>query len=504
MALFKQLALTVPILVLFLVVGCSQKSEEIPKKEVIKKNILEVFKDKLEQQNKQKSLDNTPEIMLPPAYIEPNLLSNSARISFSSNNVALSKLLLIITKEAGLNLAIDKSVDIDKLITVNMVNISIKDAIDMVMDISDIYFELKGNILYVKKFRTKTFSVPFINMKLTSASSSLGGDILGKGRTNTSGSSGLSGSSRYEYSADVANSDFYQQLINLLDKVKSKEGSYSLNKFSGILTVTDLNSKVKQIENLIKQMAKFINKQVLVDAKIMEVILDDKHQLGINWNVVGELSDGILTFNQAMPVTGSISSLTYTKENFQGIISAMQSSGEIEVVSNPRIKVLNGQIGMLASGSMEPYWEKEISYSEIINAENEKEYIPQVVYNKIDVLDGISLGVTPIIKEDGTVLLNIIPIITNIEGEKIFYDDSKQVASAPIINVKEVGTTVTVKDNEMIVIGGLISSKDITNEYQIPILGDIPVLGLLFQSHDIRHQKRELVIILKINIQKND
>ena len=384
MALFKQLAFTVPILLSLLVLGCSQKSEEIVKKEVIKKNILEVFKDKLEQQNKQKSLVNTPAIMFPPAYIEPNLINTSARISFSSNNVALSKLLLIITKEAGLNLAIDESVDIDKLITVNMVNISIKDAIDMVMDISDTYFELKENIIYVKKFRTKTFSVPFINMKLTTATSSLGGDILGKAGVN-----GLSGSSKYTYALDTQSSDFYQQLINTIEKIKSKDGTYSLNKFSGTLRVTDINSKVKRIEKLVQRMNKFVNKQVLIDAKIMEVILDEKHQLGINWSIVGNVSDGVLTFNQSIPVTSSISSIAYSKENFEGIISAMESSGDIEVVSNPRIKVINGQIGMLASGSMEPFWEKEVSYSEIINAENQKEYIPQVVYTRVDVLNGI-------------------------------------------------------------------------------------------------------------------
>lgn len=505
MDLLKRTELVAILLTSFLLVSCSQKSDVSPKEQEVKKNVVEAFKDELKEHSKINLLKSIPPIVLPSAYVEPNLLDDGSTISFSSNGVAISKLLLIISKESGLNLAIDKDVDVSKQVTVNMMNVSVKEALDIVMDVSDNYFELKGNILYVKKFRTQTFLVPFINMKLKSASSVLGGDILGnRGAARGSGSSGLSGSSKYEYSSDPKISDFYEQFISTLNKIKSKNGVYSLNKFSGILTVTDFNSKIKKMEKLIAHMNNFINKQVLVDTRIVEVILDDKHQLGINWQNISKIGEGVLTFSQAIPVTSTISTLAYSEENFDGVISAMKSSGDIEVVSNPRIKVLNGQVGMLASGNMEPFWEKEVTYTEVINTANEKEYIPSIIYNRVDVLNGISLGVTPIIKENGTVILNIIPIITNIEGEKVFSDDGKEVATAPIINVKEVGTTVVVKDNEMIVIGGLISSKDVKYEYKVPLLGDIPYLGKLFQGFNTQNEKRELVIILKINIQKTN
>ena len=512
MALYNKIILL--FIVSVLLIGCSNKENSSKRKSLAKKNIVEDFKQIINDQNKQKIKNNIPALILPSVYEEPNLVNNDAVVNFTANNVPLSKFLYIISKEAGLNLIIDEAIDVEKKITINMVQVSIKDALRVAMDISDTYFKIEGNMLYVKKYMTRTFKIPFINMKIKSATSSLGGDILGQG------GAGLDGSFKLSYEADTASNDFYGEFVKSLDNIKSKEGKYSLNKFSGTLIVTDLKSKVEQIANVIAKINKFVSKQVLIDAKIMEVTLNNEHQLGVNWENLWNPSGGRLSMKQGLnstPAAGGITSLmapisngatattiAYTKNNFQGIISAMETSGDIEVVSNPRLKVLNGQTGIISSGSTEPYWEKKVSYTEVINAAGNKEYVPTTEYNRLDVLNGISLGVTPIIKDNGTVLLNIIPIITSIESEKTFSDGGQEVARAPIINVKEVGTTVMVKDNDLLIIGGLISSTKRSSEYKTPLLADVPILGAFFRRSEDFEQKRELVIILKINIEKNN
>ncbi len=507
MALFNKITISFIVFILLLVTGCVQQNEIQKQKLNPKKNIIEDFKEKIKIQNKQKIIQNIPTIILPPVYTEPTVINNDAVINFSANNVPLSKLLFIISKESGLNLIIDDAIDKEKLVTVNMVQTSIKDALNVAMDISDTYFKIEGNMLYVKKFMTKTFEIPFINMKMTAASSSLGGDILGQG------TAGLAGSFKLSYSSDTANNDFYKQFIESLNKTKSKDGTYSLNKFTGTLVVTDLKSKIEQISKMIDSINKFISKQVLIDAKIMEVTLNSQHQLGVNWENVWSPNNGTLSITQNLatsllsPISGgTATTLQYTKNNFRGIISAMETSGDIEVISNPRLKVLNGQTGMLSSGSTTPYWETKISYNEIKNAAGDVTGHDAITtYDRMDILDGISLGVTPIIRDDGTVILNIIPIITNVEGEPLtFENDGKIVASAPIINVKELGTTVVVKDNDLLVIGGLISSTKRNSDYKTPGLSEIPLLGILFKRTEDYMQKKELVIILKINIEKTN
>lgn len=510
MVRINKINLALIILLTFFLSACTTKQE--PKKKIV----IEEFKEKVEEKKRKRILASTPSLVLPEVYQEPCIDNCEDVINFSANDVPLSKLLFIISKEAGLNLIIDDSIDTNKTVTVNLVDTPIKNAFKVISDISDVHFNVVGNMLYVKKFQTKIFKVPFINMKIKTASSELGGDILGQSDT-----SGLSGLFKIEYEADSESNDFYGQFVQSLEKTLSPDGKYSLNKFSGTLQVTDLKSKVDEIEVMIDNINKFISKQVLIDAKIMEVVLNEQNQLGVNWENLWSVNGGRFSVNQGLsgntnpaggitnlmvPISNgaTATSIAYSRNNFQGIISAMQTSGNIETVSNPRIKVLNGQTGILSSGSMEPYWEKKVTYSEIINDQNEKEYKPEVTYDRKDVLNGISLGVTAIIKDDGTVLLNIIPIITSIEGEKVFVDGENEVARAPIINVKEVGTTVVVRDNDMLVIGGLITSTKKDEVYKVPVLADIPAVGTLFQRHETIDQKRELVIILKINVEKTD
>ena len=385
----------------------------------------------------------------------------------------------------------------------------LKDAIDLSMSISNTYFELTGNVLHVKKLMTKTFEIPFINMK-PMTKSSLGGDILGGEDADT----GLTGEFTLETESDEDNANYYEQIEKSFENILSEDGKFSINKYTGTLVVTDFYKNVQVAKTVIQNLKDFIGKQVLIDAKIMEVILNNEHQLGINWQKAWTPGDGSLSISQmggqtssvagvlASPLTGAVATtMAYSKNSFSSIIQAMETAGSIEVVSNPRIKVLNGQTGIISSGNKVPYWDKEVEADTVDAAGVITK--GETTYNRTDVLNGITLGVSPIIKKNGEVLLNIVPIVTNIEGETSFMDDGKVVATAPIINVKEVGTTILTKHNDMVIIGGLISSVKKDFEYKTPLLGDIPALGAFFKRTEKVTEKRELVIMLKIEVGEN-
>ena len=498
--------------------GCGIKPEPKPRKE---KNIIQKFEEDMKVKKKRKVMSSIPPLILPPVYKEPDVLDNKKTVTFSAVDAPLSKVLFIIGEAAGMNIVVSEDVDIDKTVTLNMKKASIKDAIDVTMDVSDTYFDVKGNIIYVKKFQTKTFELPFINMTPTQ-SAALGGDILGG---EGAGDTGITGEFTLDYESDEENNDFYQQIEDSLDEIISEEGKYSINKFTGTLIVTDLRSNIKQVDSLFKSIREFVSKQVSIEAKIMEVVLNDDHQLGVNWQKTWEgINSGTLFARQSLnglsspfngidmvsssPISGAGSavSLAYTRNNFEAILQAMESSGDIEIVSNPKIKVLNGQPGLLSSGNMIPYWDKEVTYTTATDPNDATKTIttPTTTYEKTDVLNGISLGVTPIIRKNGIVHLNIVPVITNIEGEKTYTDGEQDVASAPIINVKEMGTVISARDNSMVVIGGLISSEKRDTKYKTPGLADIPGVGdALFKRREQSIVRRELVIILKINIEEN-
>lgn len=488
--------------------GCSTKVEQAPKKS-LKKNVIEAFKEDKNQRDKNIIKNSIPALVLPSVYSTPDVISAKNLITFSATDASLSKLLYVITKQGGLNLIVDEDVSIDKTVTANMVKVPLKDAIELAMSISNTYFELKGNVLHVKKLATKTFEIPFINMT-QSTTSELGGDILGAGDADT----GLAGEFTLSSETNEDNTDYYTQMEESLENILSEDGKFSLNRFTGTLVVTDFNKNVKLVEKVVNNLKDFLGKQVLIEAKIMEVILDNEHQLGVNWQNAWTPDGGSLSLGQtvnggtlgtaiASPLAGGVATtMSYSKNGFMSMIQAMESAGTIEVVSNPRVKVLNGQTGVITSGSKIPYWDKEIA-PDTLDKDGVVTAKGATTYNRTDVLNGITLGVSPIIKKNGQVILNIVPIVTNIEGETTFSDDGAIVAMAPIINVKEAGTTILTKDNDMVVIGGLISSIKKDFEYKTPGLGDILGLGVLFKRTEKIVEKRELVIMLKIDVEEN-
>jgi MSHA biogenesis protein MshL len=184
--------------------------------------------------------------------------------------------------------------------------------------------------------------------------------------------------------------------------------------------------------------------------------------------------------------------------SFSAVVSAVAQYGKVDTLANPKITVMNGQSAMITAGQIRPYWNRTVSESPSteLGGAVTKEY----TFEKYSVLDGVMIGVTAFIHDDGTVMLNVLPIITQIGSTDatITNPDTGMVqASAPIVDIKESGTIVQVEDGAMLVIGGLITNNRSVTNTRIPILGDIPLLGYLFSSEKVEYRKRELVIFIK-------
>jgi len=488
MHLFKILTL----LLIFLLLGCSTKE-------------VSVNQPKIKPFEEKKQLPPPPPIVFENPYKEISPFEDKF-ITLSAKDAPLSYFLHSIAKAAEMNLVIGKDVDINQKITLNLQNAPLKEALDIIMEITGYFYQTKGNILFVKKYMSKIFKIPYIHTT-SSYNSSLGGDVLGANNTNTgeSNTNNVKGDFSLEYENPKEVNDFYTQLENNLKFLISKKGSFTLNKFTGVLIVTDTRENIKKIEKFLNKITKAASKGVLIEAKILEVILNKDHQLGINWSKVFEsVSNGRLTITQTLGLSNAVAgSLEYTKQNFNLLIQAIESSGKVQTLSNPRIRVLNGQSAIILSGDIYPFWEKSVNYT-TINTGNNTTVVPEVSYTRRDVLQGISLGVTPIIKDDETIILNIVPVSTSIEDVVTFSQDNQIVAMAPKLNIKEAGTVIKAKNNDLIVIGGLINDKKTKSIVKVPILGDIPIIKNLFRRTVISKSKRELVILLKIRIMGNE
>ncbi|NPA58427.1 MAG: hypothetical protein GXN94_03930 [Aquificae bacterium] len=503
--------------------ACSTKKEAVDKaeREAVKPTaVVEGEKDFVPKYKVYKQKEKPPP---PPLVVKPTLKEISPIegkfFTFSADNAPLKTVLYALAKDSGLNLAISPDVPVDIPITANFNNTPVKTALEIITDIAGVYYKIKGNVIHITLTETKTFHIPYVPVA-SSYSADLGGDVLGSTGTGT-GSGGygssyggisttpaaanLKGDFSLQYENPEGDNDFYYQLEQALTRILGTGGrrnqspnSFTLNRFAGVLIVTATKDKMEQVETLIKRLKKEAKKQVLIEARIVEVALSDEFRYGIDWDLLMRdfLGTGAsVRMVQNLALGTAYGSVYITGADFQSVINALARTGEMETLSSPRIRVLNGQTALISSGMVIPFWEKRVTTVTGTTATQ------QVYYIRTNVLDGILLGVTPYI-EDGEILMNIVPVSTKIEDIRQLVEENRVVAEAPVLNVKEAGTMVKVKDGDLIIIGGLIGKDKRKVVSKIPALGDLPGIGALFRKEEYINQKRELIIFLRPTIIK--
>lgn len=438
--------------------------------------------------------------VLPPIYEDVSVFDEQ-KISFLAEEAKFSQIMYQLSIQSGLNLIVDKDVDVNIPISISVEDAPLREVLDIVMNISGCYYRLSGNILHVKQFEQKNFNIPYVHTT-SSFKSELGGDTLSSASGESGSSQGLKGDFKSSFDNPQEINNFYEQLEKNIASLMSADGKYTLNKFSGTLNVYDRKKNIDAIEEVVDRIKKHSSRQVLIEAKILEVILNDSHALGVNWDVVSNsvLQTGDqLNIGQTLGLGGGVAgTMSYSTKSFSAVIDALDTSGDVNTLSNPSISVLSGQSAMISSGKLVPFWEKEVQTTQGTGGSASTS---EVTYTRRDILDGITMGVTPTIMENGKIMLNIVPVTSSIEDVIDFRDENGvSVATAPILNIKEAGTTIYAQDNNLVLIGGLINNSVSKQQEKVPFLSGIPYLGALFTKTVNTDEKRELVILIRLKI----
>lgn len=297
----------------------------------------------------------------------------------------------------------------------------------------------------------------------------------------------------------------------------SREGEfYVIDKSVGMITVTAKPANLKNVDEYISRLKKELFRQVAIEAKIIEVTLNSSSSVGIDWSAIlnGLNVNSTISFGnngQVYPHTPAdprqfastfvsrvvIDPLT----NFSALLHALESQGDAHVLANPKLTVLNGQPAIISIGTNVAYV-KKVSKQSTQGAGITTDTFTAEPDN---VVQGIALGIMASIMEDKKVNLHLTPITTDIQN--LLPDGSIPLTTIggvanniqlglPQVRVREVSTMVQVENGEMLIIGGLIDSKDSNNGNFAPGIGNIPGLKYLFGSEQKNSQKRELVILL--------
>ena len=192
-----------------------------------------------------------------------------------------------------------------------------------------------------------------------------------------------------------------------------------------------------------------------------------------------------------------------TKGNFQGLLTALQTQGDIKTLSNPKINVMNGHASILTVGTNTSFISQVTTTTTATAAGNSISFTPQTT----SVLSGMIIGIVPFISEGGDISLNITPITSDLVSlqDKSFGSAGNQVIiTIPTVALREMTTTVKMRDGQMVIIGGLISKKESSTDEKVPIIGDIPYLGKLFTRTVTSSTRSELVLLLRPHIVDNE
>jgi len=426
--------------------------------------------------------------------------------------------------------------DVNGLISLNLKQVDLDTIFELVSDLYGFHIDRIGNIykVFPAGIRTETFSINYLlmqrdgstqtsiisggvaenagsnnnnrnNRSNNGASNNFGGNSQvsnNQGGNNTGRSNGSNGTSITTRTETNFWADLETSLKEMLGNEKGR--SVLVSPQAGLVTVRALPSELKTIGNFLRISEESLQRQVIIEARILEVILDDEYQQGINWTqVLSSAGSTDLNFstsagnfaNDVSASLGGLTSLSFLNKDFSGVLNLLDTQGKVQVLSSPRVTAINNQKAVIKVGNDE-YFVTDVSTSNTITSSSTS-ITPDIGLTPF--FSGIALDVTPQIDANGSILLHIHPsVIETQEQEKVItLNEEQYILPLAQSTIRESDTIIRAMSGEIVVIGGLMQSIITTENSQTPLLGDISILGNLFKSKREKETKKELIILLK-------
>lgn len=422
-------------------------------------------------------------------------------VSMSLVDEELRIALFSLAKNVQMNLLIDPDIAMDsKRITVNFENAPASLILDKILKASGLSYTMEQNIIHVSGFQERFFKLNFLDASAT-ASYSVGGDVLGgdSGDLNVGGLSGrfaIDGKGSKE-------SNPYTLLEAMLAKIITPAGRFTLNSKTGTLYVRDTHNSIQAIARIISHLKEMMDRQILIEAQIVEVTLRDGFKFGIDWNHLRsaladstKLVDSLSWSLEAGLVLNRAAGIPTNQ--FNSVMDALSSYGNARVVSNPTIRVKHSQPALISVGTSFTY----IKSATVTRSTGVIDGSESTEIETSSVFDGLILGVIPFIEDNYRLTLQVNPIKSDVEEQSLaavqFGTDLS--VALPQVDVKELSTVIGLQTGDTIILGGLIDRVKSDVSRGIPLLQSIPFLGQLVRDDYRVSDNKELVIILKVNI----
>jgi MSHA biogenesis protein MshL len=468
------------------------------------------------------------------------------RFDLSVNNAPASQVFMQLA--AGTNYNILLPPDLTGTISVNLKNTTVPEALDTLRELFGYDFRISGNRVFVSSnaVQTRLYRINYLpgrrqgvsELTIASSSNQSGGSSSGSSGSSGSGSgssgSGASSAGPTSSVKTTTDTDFWKDVNDsLLAMVGTKDGrGVTINAGAGVIVVRATSLELKHVAEYLRAIQITIERQVMLEAKIVEVQLSKSSESGINWSlfrgtqngerIVGGVGVGPGTIlNNSGAITNANGSVTagvsavaeslgkgfygvaVQSGSFTALLSFLESQGNVQVLSSPRIAALNNQKAVLKVGSDDTFVSSVTNNVTVVN--NSTVNSPTVTTKTY--FSGISLDVTPQIDGNGIVMLHVHPAISVATKKDLLLTlgsaGSYDVPGVAVA-INETDSMVRVRDGQILAIGGLMQQSASRTNSGVPGLGDAPIIGSLFRYKTSTESKRELVILIKPTVVSDD
>jgi MSHA biogenesis protein MshL len=480
------------------------------------------------------------------------IAQEEAHFDLSVNNAPAAQVFLQLSSNSPWQVLV--APEVSGQITLTLKDTTVPEALEALRELYGYDFRISGRRIYVQPntVQTRLFHISYLpgrrqgtsDIRVTSSSISQigsGAPAGAGGSANAGNSTSGSPGARADDTAHVrttSDADFWRDVDASLNAMLSTpEGSASgqrrsvvLNPSAGVIVVRATPAELRQVEAYLKAVQLNIERQVMLEAKILEVELGQDAQTGINWSAFGRvlggaLSGGLVQPGVALQASGAIGSdgqqivpgsglnasasgrgfygLAFQSANFAALLNFLDTQGRVQVLSSPRIATLNNQKAVLKVGSDELYVTGVATST--VSSGNSTTSTPSVTLQPF--FSGIALDVTPQIDADGQVMLHVHPSISTVsEKQKNINLGSLGSYQLPLAasTVSETDSIVRVRDGQIVAIGGLMTQQQSREVTGVTGLGELPVIGGLFRQTSTVLRKRELVILMKPSVIHDD
>jgi len=492
--------------------------------------------------------ETVDQALLPPLAVSPAQADSKpleTKFDLAVNNTPAKHVFMAIV--SGTRYSVLVHPDVSGTISLTLKDVTVFDALEAIREMYGYDYKVEGTRIYIQPLtlQTRLFQVSYLTgqregrSSLRVASGSVGDSAIGSG--TTSGTTATTGNNRDSSKVTMSsNTDFWDELSKALKLIVGEEKGRSvvISPMSGVIVIRAMPDELKNVAAYLKASQISIERQVILEAKIVEVQLNESFQSGVNWAAFRNGPNSHLTVGQgsagsslsaggattsaltnsvlsATPgsslapvastvlptgaIAGTLFGLAFQTSNFAALLNFLESQGNVHVLSSPRIATLNNQKAVLKVGTDE-FFVTEITGG-TQSAIGVAGTTPTVKVQPF--FSGIALDVTPRIDENSEIILHVHPSVSTVStvNKTVDLGGTNGIMNLPLAssNVSETDSIVRARDGQIVAIGGLMRQAETNDESGLPMLPKS-----IFGQTSKRTEKRELIILLKPTVVDSD